>query len=411
VTTAVLQRNGPLGQEHLASRIKLAVVVEAFPTSDNVFAGVQIQQKLSKFTEWAEVIVYYGRPSYARSESQKGGTTLSEKGRSNGLPVQRVYFPAARLLSRPFNGRSLASRLLPLLQDQRPDAILAFYLYPQGYASVVLGGKLGVPVIMVAMGSDLRQIRDPATKKLTAKAVRRADCILAVSEDLRQRAIDMGAIPQRVHRLPNGYNPSVFRPLDQTLARQQLGVAADAELIVFVGRLIALKGLDDLIRAVQILSPMHPRLRVVCIGEGTSERHLRHVVQQEGLTKTFDLIGPKTQPEIAHWLAACNLFCLPSHSEGSPNVITEALACGRPVVATEVGGIPDLVDSSSGILVKPGDVAALARGLDQALVRAWNTDTIVKGQKRTWSAVSRDVHACVCGVLDQHAAAHATSSS
>jgi len=232
-----------------------------------------------------------------------------------------------------------------------------------------------------------------------------------VSEDLRQRAIGIGAIPEHVHRLPNGYDPNVFRPLDQALARRQLGVPADAELIVFVGRLIALKGLEDLIGAVRILSHMHPRLRVVCIGGGPSETHLLRMVQQEGLGKTFDLIGPKTQPEIAQWLAACNVFCLPSHSEGSPNVITEALACGRPVVATEVGGIPDLVDSSSGVLVKPREVASLARGLDLALARAWNADAIAKGQERTWSAVGRDVHGYICGVLDQRAAARATSSS
>jgi teichuronic acid biosynthesis glycosyltransferase TuaC len=96
--------------------------------------------------------------------------------------------------------------------------------------------------------------------------------------------------------------------------------------------------------------------------------------------------------EIARWLAASNVFCLPSHSEGCPNVVVEALSCGLPVVASNVGGIPELLNSRCGILVPPGDAQQLAQGLLRALDHPWNQEEIAKGSQRSWDEVACETY-------------------
>jgi teichuronic acid biosynthesis glycosyltransferase TuaC len=370
----------------LARKLRLAIIVEAFPVDADSVAGLAVFDIVREFQQIADVTVYYCRAAYFGA-----GDTAPKRSSVQGIPVYNVYFPAIRLFSRPFNGRNCAERLTPLLQDHRPDAILAFYLYPQGYAGVLAARRLNIPAILVAMGSDVRQIPDPITRFLTRRAVRRADCILAVSEDLRLRTIAMGVPPDRVHTVINGRNSSVFHLRDRSVAREELQIPAGVELVVFVGRLVPVKRLGDLVSAARILAVTHSNLRIVCIGDGPCLAKLTQSVRRKGLTEVVRFIGAKSPPDIARWLAACHVFCLPSQSEGSPNVILEALACGRPVVATEVGGIPQLVNSECGMLVKPKTPSALAQALHAALSRTWDEAAIASRLNRTWRDMVQDI--------------------
>jgi teichuronic acid biosynthesis glycosyltransferase TuaC len=368
-------------------KLRLAIIVEAFPVAADSVAGLAVFDIVREFQQIADVTVYYCRAGYFGASH-----TTPNRTATHGIPVYNVYFPAIRLFSRPFNGRNCADRLTPLLQEHRPDAILAFYLYPQGYAGVLAARKLNIPAVLVALGSDVRQIPDAITRFLTMRAVRRADCILAVSEDLRLRTIAMGVPPDRVHTVMNGRNSSVFHLRDRSLARQELQIPAGAGLVVFVGRLVPVKRLDDLLSAARILALTHSSLQIVCIGDGPCLAKLTQSVRRQRLTEVVRFIGTKSPPEIAKWLAACNVFCLPSQSEGSPNVIFEALACGRPVVASEVGGIPRLVDSQCGILVKPKAPAALAQALQTALSTTWDETAIASRLNRTWRDMVEEIH-------------------
>ena len=98
---------------------------------------------------------------------------------------------------------------------------------------------------------------------------------------------------------------------------------------------------------------------------------------------------------IAQWMRAADVFCLPSYSEGCPNVVVEALACGRPLVATNVGGIPELVNDASGLLTPPRDAAALRESLDRALSRPWDSAEIARASTRSWDSVAAETLA-VC---------------
>jgi glycosyltransferase involved in cell wall biosynthesis len=117
------------------------------------------------------------------------------------------------------------------------------------------------------------------------------------------------------------------------------------------------------------------------------EKDLRAKIPDPALV---DFVGRKEPAEVARWMAACDLLCLPSYSEGCPNVLLEALFCGRPVVASNVGGVPELVDSGCAILVPPRDPARLADALAQALTRPWDAAAIAAHYGRSWDDVGRE---------------------
>jgi len=131
--------------------------------------------------------------------------------------------------------------------------------------------------------------------------------------------------------------------------------------------------------------------RLILIGEGAERAALERLARDEGVAERVEFRGSHPQPVVADWIAAADLLCLPSHAEGSPNVVVEALASGTPVVASRVGGIPDLVDEGvNGLLVVPGDPVALAGALATALGRRWDPARISSSIAHlTWSALGR----------------------
>jgi glycosyltransferase involved in cell wall biosynthesis len=151
-----------------------------------------------------------------------------------------------------------------------------------------------------------------------------------------------------------------------------------------------LKGIWDLLDAVRHLSPSHPKLEVACIGEGDSEIEWRSAIEKAGLSARFRLLGRRKASEVSQWLAASDLLCLPSHTEGCPNAVVEALSCGRPVVATNVGGIPELVSPEAAILVPPRSPQDLAEALKLGLTRQWDEQAIAKKSRRSWEQVAQE---------------------
>jgi glycosyltransferase involved in cell wall biosynthesis len=314
------------------------------------------------------------------------------------LDVAAEYFeyPALPLISRPLNGLVCAHSVLPHLKRFKPDLILSYYVYPEGYAALSAGKRLGVPVVLGAIGSDINRIPDRISAFLTRKALREASFVLTVSEHLRDQAIRLGASPERTRAVPNGCDTSVFRLADRAPARAALGLRAESEVVVFVGWIAPTKGLRELVDAVKSLRASHPDLQLFCIGEGALQAELEARAIAAGVADRIRFLGRRTSLEVASWLAAANIFCLPSYAEGCPNSVIEALACGRPVVATNVGGIPELVNSESGILVPPQDSKALAEALSEALSRRWDEAEISQRRQRGWDQVAEETsHICM----------------
>jgi teichuronic acid biosynthesis glycosyltransferase TuaC len=383
---------------------RLAVVSSYFPIRAQPYRGHSAYQTLRRMTSWMDVRVFCPFAAYPAFLRPRNFSYIQADPSYSPPDVAAEYFeyPALPLISRPLNGLVCAHSVLPRLATFKPDLILSYYVYPEGYAAISAGKRLGVPVILGAIGSDINRIPDSISAFLTRKALREASFVLAVSEDLRDQAIRLGASAERTRAVRNGCDTSVFRLSDRAAARAALGLDADSEVVVFVGWIAPTKGLREQVEAMKRLRDSHPRLNLYCIGEGAFQAELEARAIDAGIADRIRFLGRRSSPEVASWLAAANVFSLPSYAEGCPNVVIEALACGRAVVATNVGGIPELVNSESGILVEPRDSEALAQALSEALSRRWDEARISQRSQRGWDQVAEETREICMECLGRH---------
>ena len=384
--------------------LRLAVVSSYFPNRAQPHRGHSAYQTLRRMISRMDIKVFCPLAAYPSLLRPRNFSYLRADPSYSPPDVPALYleYAALPLVSRPLNGLVCARHVLPHLEQFKPDLILSYYVYPEGYAALSAGKRLGVPVILAAIGSDINRIPDRISAFLTRKALREASFVLTVSEHLRDQVISMGAPMERTRAVRNGCDTAVFRLADRAAARAALGLAAESEVVVFVGWIAPTKGLRELVDAMKRLRVSHPRLQLFCIGEGAFQAELNARVIEAGHADRIRFLGWRSSLEVASWLAAANVFCLPSYAEGCPNSVIEALACGRPVVATNVGGIPELVNSESGILVAPRDSEALAEAISAALSRSWDEPGISRSSRRGWDQVAEETFQICRECLGHH---------
>jgi len=386
-------------------RLRIAVVTPELPNREYPNRGSSVYQTLRHLSNQAELLALCPLPRYParflpRFDYRQCDVSFSLP----DLPVHYFEYPAFPVVSRPVNGYTCAHYLEPHLRAFGADVILNFWLYPAGFAALSVGRKLRVPVVVGSIGSDLNAIPDPVSRWLTRKTLSGAARVIAKSEQLRIQIMAMGIDPEKTHVVANGCDGSLFFKQDRASVRQQLGVPAGAELVAFVGRMDSRKGVHELFDTAARLTRKRPNLRLVYVGDGPELKPLQEKVRQRNLTQYVEFAGACSPAEVARWLAAANLLALPSHAEGCPNVVIESLSCGRPVVATKVGSVPELVDRSCGILVRVGDVDALTGAIDAALNTVWDEDAIANRFRRSWRQVAEEVLA-ICETSLDHALA------
>ena len=377
-------------------RMRLLIVTSQFPIAGEPNRGRPIHQTVRELSKLADVRVISPvatYPHWARPRSYlfRASDPAHEV---PGCDARYLDYPALPLVSRPFNGMLCGRALHAPLRAFAPDVVLSYWLYPDAYGAMRAARRAGLPLVVGARGSDLR-VRDAISKRLTRPVLHAAQRILVVSEDLGRVAVrDYDADPARIRAIPNGCDAAIFHPRPRADARVALGLDADAELVVYVGRLVPEKGLRELLDAAIALAPQRPHLQLALVGDGPMRAELEaRIAATPGLR--IHLPGPQGPQDVARWMAASTLVTLPSYSEGHPNVLVEALACGRPVVATPVGGIPEVVDDDCGLLVPARDPAALAGGLRDALDRDWDDTALSRRFSRGWDAVAADtLRAC-----------------
>jgi glycosyltransferase involved in cell wall biosynthesis len=371
--------------------VRILVVTSQFPIAGEPTRGRPILQTVRELAKLATVRVLSPVATYPRWAQPKSYLFRAPERESpvEGIDTEYVSYPALPAISRPFNGALCARAIRASVERYAPDAILSYWLYPDAWGAHRVARRFGIPFVAGARGSDIR-VRDRISRLLTRSVVRDADRLLVVSADLGRLAAEQyGADPSRVRVIPNGCDAATFHLRDRAEARAALGIASDAELIVYVGRLVPEKGLRELLDAMATLAQTHPRATLALVGEGPMRATLE-AAASGALNGRVRLVGVQPPDVVATWMAASDLVTLPSYSEGHPNVLVEALACGRPVVATPVGGIPEVVDPSCSLIVPPRDSAALAVALRGALEHDWDAQALSRRFSRDWAEVARE---------------------
>lgn len=373
--------------------MRIAVVSRYFPSSTEPWQGRSAYQTLRVLARYADVHVFCPHASYPAFLRPRGTRTqkIDPSYSPSGVKASYHEFPSLPILSRPINGWMASRAVFPHVRDFAPDLIFSLILYPDAYAALRIGKALSVPVVAMSIGSDINRIEDTITEMQTRSVLREVDFLVTVSSDLRQKAITMGAAPARAQTIVNGCDLSVFRARDRIQARESLGIDPSAEAVVYIGRIDRRKGLHELVEAAISLHAQRPNLHVYLVGEGPDRPILQGAIDAANAGGYIHALPSCAFDDVAVWMAAADLVTLPSYMEGCPNVVLEALACGRPVVATNVGGIPEILNDTCGCLVPPRDPAALAHAIDAVLSRSWDAAFISKQRSRSWDAVAAEL--------------------
>ena len=302
-----------------------------------------------------EVVAPLGLPPWplSRHPHYRPRTRLPLREEWKGLVVHRPRFPIIPRVGGRWNARLLARRLLPSLRDIRArfpfDIIDAEFFWPEGPAAMRLAGALGVPYSITARGSDIQYwIRQPAAREQILRAGHGAGGLLAVSAALSRVMAAEGLPQDRITIHYTGLDRARFHLRDKEAAKAKLGIAGP--LIATVGALIPGKGQRDAIAAAELI----PEATLLLAGDGPDRRALENLIQARGLGGRVRLMGSVSRDEIADLLAAADVMVLPTRSEGLANVWVEALACGTPVVTSDVGGVREVVDRpEAGLIITP----------------------------------------------------------
>ena len=381
-------------------RPRVAVITHYFPSSCERWAGHSAYQTLRILAGRMEVKVFYPEVGYPKALTPKTNLGAADPAwEPGGVGVEYIRYGALPVISRPVNGWSAARALYPRVRAFGPDVILNYVIYPDGLAALEVGRRLGVPVAVTSIGSDLNRISDPICGALTRRVLREADAVITVSGDLLQTARRMGADAGRSRAIVNGCDTGVFRPRDRRTSREQLGIGLEGPVVVYVGRLDVRKGLRELVEAAVMLRRSAGDLRCYLVGYGPDKGVLEEAIARHGAAEWLRLMPAAATEGVAQWMGAADVVTLPSYMEGCPNVVLEALAAGRPVVATRVGGIPEMLDEASGALVPAMDAGALAGALGEVLGRRWDGAEIAARNSRSWADVADDVEGVLRGLV------------
>jgi teichuronic acid biosynthesis glycosyltransferase TuaC len=247
---------------------------------------------------------------------------------------------------------------------------------PMGVLAVQLGALLRRPAVISVYGSEVHTNVHGAAGLAPfwiRYAMRRAACVIGVSRDLLEQAQALGVPPARCRFIPSGVDLESFVPRDAAVARRQIGLPADRRAFLCIGRFRRVKGHAVLVEAFRELCRRRDDALLVLMSDGPLRPEIEAAVRAHGLADQVRFPGVLESGLIPLYMAAADALVLPSFNEGMPLCVIESFACGRPVVATAVGGTPELItESRYGLLVPPGDPAALATALDEALKRTWD---------------------------------------
>jgi teichuronic acid biosynthesis glycosyltransferase TuaC len=390
--------------------MKVLVFTSLFPNNVWPQHGVFIQERMTRVAALPGVEMRVVAPVPYFPPLKLGPRWLySQVSREEtiaGLPVTHPRYFMIPKIATGWHGPLMARSLLPYVKSIRAafdfDVIDAHYVYPDGFAAVEIGRALGVPVVVSARGSDINLFREiPSVRPHLVRALQRASGLIAVSEALGKAMRELGAPAGKVRVIPNGVDARKFHPMPREAARERTGSPSVGRLVLAVGHLVQNKGFDRLMGAFRGLLNLggYEDVQVAIVGEGVYRKELERLIGFYGLGGRVRLVGEVAHADLHVWYSAADLSCLFSRREGWPNVVLESMACGTPVLATPVGGVPEIIgDGPAGALAE-GDDEALARALAQALDRPWDRAAIARfAEAHTWERAADSVYRVLASV-------------
>ena len=391
-----------------ARPVRALVFSSTFPSKVHPIHGVFVKERIRHVAALpdCQVEVVSPVPYFPPLRMFQRWYPLSQYGRIEVIDGMTVHRPRYFLLpkfGKYFHARSMARSAratLRAIQEQADfDLIDAHFVYPDGAAAMYLARQCGKPLVITGRGEDvLTSSKDPALRDEICEALRSANQLIAVSDEIAEAMARLGADEKKIAVVPNGVDTERFGGLDRNASRRALNLPQDRRIIISVGYLLERKGYHLLVDALAELRKQNPDLLLLIVG-GVARwgqdytAQIRARIAAHGLEDHVRMTGALPPEELPQWYAAADLFALLTSREGCPNALLEALASGLPAVATPIGQIPAvLADRDLGIVLPDRSAASAVHGIETALRRDWDRLLIRRRmERRSWRATARQV--------------------
>ncbi len=377
----------------------IVVLSSLFPSSVQPGAGLFIRERMFRVASHLPIAVVAPTPWFPLQTlirrfkpHFRSGAPRHEK--QSEIDVWYPRFFSIPGVFKKLDGLMMALGALPRLRKLkragRLDIIDAHFAYPDGYAASLLSRWLQVPFTITLRGTETRHVQDRRFSGQLMLAVAKAARVFSVSESLRQLLLVHGASPEQIEVIGNGVDTVRFAPQDRTACRRALEIPEQARVLISVGGLVPRKGFHRVIEVLPQIRQDCPNLIFLVVGgasaEGNNRPELEQQVKALGMEDCVRFLGPCRPSELSAILSAADVFVLATSNEGWANVFLEAMACGLPVVTTDVGGNKEVVsDESLGVVVPFGDSDALHRAIATSLQRTWDKEQIRHyAEQNTW---------------------------
>lgn len=376
-----------------------------FPNKSNPTWGVFVQQRLAALAGQTDVRVVSPQAWFPGSTWRRGALGPAVEDWA-GLEVHRPRFLCVPKVLKSFDGRfyawSLQRWLDRFLVDWRPDLLDAHFVWPDGVGVAQLAKRAKLPYSITLRGKIYPCLEIPAQRRLCTAALQNADVVISVDPRMAEVAERLGVASDRIRVIPNGVDCQRFEPGDRAAARRELGLPQDARLLVTIAHLGQRKGHFETIAALRSL----PKdVHLVLVGGagplGGDAENLLALAEQTGVAERLIIAGKQPHERIPKYYQAADVSVLASWREGCPNAVLESLACGIPVVATDVGSVSCMLeDGINGHIVPLRDVDRLSHAIQAILDQPPNPDVVRRSSAvRSWEAVAGDVRNAFSAVL------------
>lgn len=378
--------------------MKLLFVSNLFPDTAEPYRGLDNVTLLHHLADRWEIRVLAVRPTWRPRSWQPRPQDAKFAPRYIAAP----YIP--KIGSR-WNHRLMARALREPVRELRQrfafDVVLSSWMFPDSCAIAELSPELDFPFAAIAQGSDVHQyLQIPTRREIMTRLLPRASAIITRSGELARLLAGAGLAQERLHPVYNGVDLDLFQPGDKAAARRELSLPADAPIILFVGNFYGIKNPLIPPTALANLStvsfPTPPVL--VMVGGGHLEPQVRHLTERLSIKDRVIFAGRTNAAGVARYMQAADTLCLPSQNEGVPNVILEAFACGLPVIASRVGGIPEVHPGDAfGRLVSPPEPATFAAAFQEVLLAPPPAERMRRHALQfSWTRTATACHELLC---------------
>ncbi|WP_316348797.1 glycosyltransferase [Desulfuromonas acetoxidans] len=366
-----------------------------FPNQDNPTWGIFVYQRLAGLAQQTELKVCSPVPWFPLVT---GTASDANEQCWNAMSVFRPRFFYIPKFFKNSDGRLYASglrRWLGSLQKSwQPDLLDAHFVWPDGVGVALLAQKLNIPYVITLRGKLYECLKDDSQTQQCRRALQGAQAVISVSSRMAEEAVRLGVDTQRLTVIPNGVDLKHFRIRDRQKCREKLHLPATGRLLVTVAHLGPRKGHHEVIEA---LAALPDDVRLIIVGgdaQGGSKEQLLEVAKKHGVEDRLILPGRQGYDLIPYFYSAADISVLASYREGCPNAVLESLACGTPVVATDVGAVADILPQPEcGRMVPAQQVAPLKQALSQVLEKTWPPQQVRSASGvRSWDQVAEEVY-------------------